>query len=153
MAIKTTLQTLSDNKIKTNATPILKTEHAEVNDAFLDEFYADTVLEEYTLGTDDTAITTPALVGKYYELKFKKQGGKVTVTGYINNTLGMMSNTKWFDIVAGEFTPEAGLFTFYATTYNGTVIQCGISGTEFRVITTIASSARADVNFTYYTLN
>lgn len=108
MSNKTTLQSLSDANIA-DASSILASEHRAVNDAFLDNFYADALHELHSA----SVITAQTADLNFYDLYFCKQGRVVTVTGVlVNKQTVISSSTSFFEVVDSEFMPlTAGITT------------------------------------------
>lgn len=109
--ILTNIQNLILSKIRSNPALIDKDEHADVEDALLQNSYG-TVYEEDS--GDTTIITTvnPAF-GFDYVVRFCKQGRFVYVNGYIyNNTGSAISGTGsyFFEITNTEYKSLYGGF-------------------------------------------
>lgn len=96
MATKTIIQNLINTLIRSNPALIDKTEHADVEDALLNNAYGTTVREKHnTTNTITTANTgQPTLL---YDLFINKQGRKVRIKGTItNNSTSIIGAPFWF---------------------------------------------------------
>lgn len=100
---KSEIQTIIDTNIRNNVALIDKTEHADVEDALLNELYQPVITESYLTNVN---FTNNANFG--YNLKLVKQGGIATIRGDIwnttNNIQGTSSNILTFNDT--EFLPS-----------------------------------------------
>lgn len=120
-----------------------------------DNDYGTVVIESYTNLADNTPNTTPNSTTHYYNLKLVKQGRNVTVYGTLTNKTGsIVSNEKWLDIDAGDYTHDANTCVFTGTsTTSGNSIRCNLVGTALTIVGAIGNNETIEVNFTYTTLN
>lgn len=118
-----------------------------------DNDYGTVVIESYTNLADNTPNTTPNGTTHYYNLKFNKQGRNVTVIGTLTNKTGsIVSNTKWLDIDAGDYTHDSNTCFFIGTsTTDSAAIRCNLIGTALTVVGSIGNNETIEVNFTYTT--
>lgn len=123
----------------------------------VDNLYPPTITELYTnLATTNTN-TTPIGTTHYYNSFWKKQGNIVHVKGTITNKTGSsVSNTDWFNIDAGEFTP-ASLGSIDALKFHGRSLSDNrnvlmqINSTAIKLIGTIANNETILIDFKYFT--
>lgn len=120
-----------------------------------DNSYGTVVIESYTNLADNTVNTTPNGTTHYYGLKFNKQGRDITVYGTLTNKTGsIVSNEKWLDIDAGEYTQDGNACVFTGTsTTSSNSIRCKLIGSALTVVGAIGNNETIEVNFTYTTLN
>lgn len=156
MAIKSVIQGLITNLIRTNPSLIDKTEHADVEDALLANAYGTAVTESFTASGETTPNTTPAGALRHYTFKMVKQGRKVTVSGTLTNNLGfVISNTKFLDFDAGEYLPDvAQPISFYGIAEStGASVKCSLVGSELKIVGSVGNGTTLSINFTYFTLD
>lgn len=146
MAIKTTLQSLSNSKLA-DASDILASELREVQDAFLLNSYGNEVNQSQTTFTFATPINASDF---HYNFAFVKQGRIVSVQGSIqNNTVSMISNQPFFTL-SGEYLGKSSIFFGDTDTSR---IKAIIVSTQFKLLGNLGAGQTAYFNFNYFTDN
>ena len=103
MSTKTSIQSLINSNLADNSA-ILASEHRAVENSLLNELYGTIIQETYSGITDIRTNTEPTSDDNFYNLRFVKQGRKVTVIGsLINKQTTISSGTKFFKIINSEF--------------------------------------------------
>lgn len=132
------------DKIDTNLadfSDIVPSEHREVEEMFVDEFYGIEKREYNASGTNTILNATPAVSGVTYNLYFKKVGNTVSVQGSLTNGSGgnISGNTTLFNVINSEYEKLTGSYGFlfgiinttgaYSAIYlSGSTIKCDSSG-------------------------
>lgn len=160
MATLTTLTALINSKIRNKTPKVLKVEHADVEQAIVNELYSATVRESYNGSglTNVLNLTAPNLttVGNTpnlsYTLDISKTGNKVFVNGFITHRANNTNNITGDVIVLtnsefnSEFTPTLPIPTSLA----GVTIFIASSSISLGGVITVGQTAR--FNF-FYTTN
>ena len=150
MADKTTIQNLINTNLA-DASNILASEHRAVEDALLLNSYGTVVLEDYNNVTDATPNTTPFDADLWYQLRFVKQGRKVSVNGYLYNRSASIVTGEWLTFDASEYTPTTGTLYVNGVTNSGTVVRCRIANDKLYVDSSVGATTNVYLNFNYFT--
>lgn len=95
---------LINNKIRNAILPITKIEHADVEQAIVNEIYANEFIETPITGVVFDKLQAAA-DGLYYEIKIKKVGKTVFLNGYLKNTSNQIKNNYHLNIINNDFKP------------------------------------------------
>lgn len=146
---KTDLQSLINSKIRSNPSLIDEVDHADVEDATLNNAYGTPINDTQLTNNIATAVNTTT---KKYNITFNKQGSHVVLNGSITkNSMGIVELEEWFSIDNDEYFPNA-FVRDKGFTIDGTDVQLVLStGGLFTVVTPLGASEQVFFNITYNT--
>lgn len=152
MSTKSELTTLVDDNIRNKTPKVLKDEHADVEQAIVDEVYGSVITETQS----SHAITTPeGTSGRNYNIKLVKQGRIVFGFGSVTNSSGstMNAGAEFFDFDAGDYYPDGNAIQFEAfKPSTQTSVELAIALDVFKLnVGSLSIGETARFQFFYYT--
>lgn len=154
MSTKTSLLTALDTFINA-AGLVTKARHTDANELFVDEFYP-IIYKENSLVPLDLVLTES--IDLVYDLRFVKQGNKVSVSGNItnNNTNWATGNIEIFAFLDASYKPVNSNSLFNRQTFqsrNSVFAWADISGfgNAGLIATNIAPLTSVQINTFYFT--
>jgi hypothetical protein len=112
----------------------------------VDELYAPTTTETYSLSEEITTITAKTTTSLYYTIDFKKVGSQVFVNGFVRNSTGGTFSGTIFNIVDSEYNVKTDRVVPIITDLSGTFTLSGSL-----LIGTLGDGEKHSFNFSYTT--
>lgn len=141
-----------DAKIRNKTPKVIKIEHADVDQAIVNILFSEIKQENNASHT----ITTPNGSGITYDLKFKKVGNIVYLTGRIqNNTGSTLTNYDAINITNTEYLPKQSLIDSInripCLTKNLRACSIGFTSNAIKIIDILGTNDILLINGFYFT--